>query len=78
MEVFNTATHLLLAVNQRQSYEFTFEVFCDDSPSFGTVLLHELDDFLVLFLRPRPFDEFWIHNFVPSLLTLYVGAVVEL
>ena len=34
----------------------TWQLSCDRSPSHGSMLVHHLEDFLVLLLRPRSFD----------------------
>ena len=47
------------------------------APLLGAVLLHQRDDLLVLFLRPRPLDQVRVENLLPPVKALHVAAVGE-
>lgn len=53
------------------------QVLGDQGPSFGTVLLHQLDDLLILLFGPGSLHQLGIDDLVPPLLALDVVPVGE-
>lgn len=49
----------------------------DETPVFSAVLVHEVDDGLVFFFCPRPFDQTGVEDLLPPMQALHVRPVVE-
>ena len=54
-----------------------FELFSNECPPFGTILVDKVQYFIVLFLCPWPLHQIRIENLLPSMLTLYITTVGE-
>jgi hypothetical protein len=55
-----------------------WEVFSNQSPLLGTVLVDKMKDHAILFLSPRALNETWVQNFLPPMQALHVCAPGEL
>jgi hypothetical protein len=50
---------------------------CDLTPVLRPMLLHHIDQGLVLFLGPGSLDHGWIEDFLPPMKTLDICSAVE-